>query len=164
MSRSITASEIAQHAAPNDFWLVLGGEVYEFKDWTHPGGWYRIEPYAGKTTDALNAFEGAHGSLYIQTYEANEVRNRKIGVFEGSATNQNSGSTTTAGTSYPAEAGDSSDSDGEEAEGPEENDGDEMQEGREYQMQSGSSEGQKYQGTIDPATIKFKQSSDNSTV
>ena len=85
MTRELTLTEIAAHSSPNDFWLIMNGEVFEFIEWNHPGGWYRIQDYAGGPKDALDAFEGAHGSLYIQTFEANSVRNRKIGVVKGAS-------------------------------------------------------------------------------
>ena len=63
MSQTFTLAEVAQHSAPNDYWLVMGDSVYEFKDWVHPGGWYWHENYAGGKMDALQSFEGAHGSI-----------------------------------------------------------------------------------------------------
>lgn len=55
---------IANYDQPDHYWLVMGDNVYEFKDWTHPGGWFAHKNYAGGKQDAQERFNYAHAYSY----------------------------------------------------------------------------------------------------
>ena len=58
-----TLAEIGKHAAQNDYWVIMGDNIYAFKDYTHSGGWDLHKPYAGGKGDMTKAFEDRHGSI-----------------------------------------------------------------------------------------------------
>ena len=61
MSKNLTIAEIQKHNTDSDFWLVMGENVYEFKDYSHPGGQSEVQPYYGGLKDATHHFEHEHG-------------------------------------------------------------------------------------------------------
>ena len=52
-----TMAEIGQHAVSNDYWVIMGEDIYAYTDFSHPGGWSKHEPYAGGKKDMTSAFE-----------------------------------------------------------------------------------------------------------
>ena len=57
-----STQEIAQHDTINDYWMVMGNEVYAFVNFNHPGGFAIHAPFAGGKLDATTAFQVKHGS------------------------------------------------------------------------------------------------------
>ena len=57
MTTYYTLAEIAQHASPSDYWVIMGDDVYAYKDFVHPGGVSKHEPYYGGKLDMTAAFE-----------------------------------------------------------------------------------------------------------
>ena len=47
MTTYYTMAEIGQHTAQNDYWVIMGDDVYKYTDFTHPGGWEKHEPFVG---------------------------------------------------------------------------------------------------------------------
>ena len=57
----------------------MGENVYEFKDWTHPGGFGKHSGYVGGSKDAKNLFEGRHGKLDGTSKYAKIMESKLIG-------------------------------------------------------------------------------------
>ena len=142
IQQTFTIEEVALHSAPNDYWLVMGGDVYEFKDWVHPGGWYFHEKYAGGKMDALASFEGAHGAISAQTFEANDMKARKIGTLQGSAP---------ADTSKSGDGSESDSDSDDEGNQSDDNESDEKEDDDDDQPKSNADSSQNV------STVKFSQ-------
>ncbi|KAE9369096.1 cytochrome b5 [Stipitochalara longipes BDJ] len=86
-----TEEEAARHNTPEDIWIIVNGNVYNFSEfqYVHPGGRHWMVDYAGR--DATRVFQGAHkrdepkpkhmiGRLAPKESEA-EVEGEKKGSF-----------------------------------------------------------------------------------
>jgi hypothetical protein len=56
-TKTVTASEVAQHNTAKDCWIIISNKVYDVSSYlrSHPGGEGAITPYCGK--EATRAFE-----------------------------------------------------------------------------------------------------------
>ena len=71
-------SEIAKHASSNDYWVIMGDDIYSYENYIHPGGWGLHRSYAGGKKDMTSAFERKHGSR-INGPLAYKLAARKVG-------------------------------------------------------------------------------------
>lgn len=80
--RVISASEISQHATPNDCWVIIHNKVYDLTKFLdeHPGGKKVISNWAGK--DGTAAFADIHPSDMIERLGREDLC---VGIIEESA-------------------------------------------------------------------------------
>jgi len=75
---TITASEVSQHAAPDDCWTIIDGAVYDMTPFLnrHPGGSAAIAGLCGG--DGTAGFRGQHGGASAPN---SQLESLKIGVL-----------------------------------------------------------------------------------
>jgi len=75
---TITASEVSQHAAPDDCWTIIDGAVYDMTPFLnrHPGGSGAIAGLCG--VDGTAGFRGQHGGASAPN---SQLKSLKIGVL-----------------------------------------------------------------------------------
>ncbi|GMG56179.1 unnamed protein product [Ambrosiozyma monospora] len=80
--RKVSVEEFVKHNKPDDCWIVVNGQVYDFTDFIahHPGGRFPLIRNAGH--DASETFNKLHAK---GTIEMNLPRDKHIGEIDGEA-------------------------------------------------------------------------------